>query len=77
MMNRTLLLLTFLSAVQLTLKAQRVSRDYRDRTMTEVLADLSRVTNRQRIVFIYNDLEDFTVTQIGRAPGLRTTSTSP
>lgn len=63
MMNRTLLLLTFLSAVQLTLKAQRVSRDYRDRTMTEVLADLSRVTNRQRIVFIYNDLEDFTVTQ--------------
>jgi hypothetical protein len=62
-MNRVLLLLALLSAVQLTLKAQRVSRDYRDRTMTEVLADLSRVTNRQRIVFIYNDLEDFTVTQ--------------
>ena len=62
-MNRILLLLALLSAIQLTLKSQRVSRDYRDRPMAEVLADLDRVSTHQRIVFIYNDLEDFTVTQ--------------
>ena len=61
-MNKALLLLAFLSAVQLALKAQRVSRDYRDCPMTSVLSDLSHVT-RQRIIFIHNDLEDYLVTQ--------------
>ena len=62
-MNRTLLQFALLFAILPTLRAQRVSRDYHDRPMTEVLADLSRAATRQRIVFIYNDLEDFTVTQ--------------
>ena len=46
-----------------TAQAQRVSRNYRDCPMTTVLSDLSRVSQRQRIVFIYNDLEDYLVTQ--------------
>jgi hypothetical protein len=45
------------------LSAQRVSRDYRDRPMAEVLRDLGHAATRQRIIFIYNDLEDFTVTE--------------
>ena len=47
----------------LTANAQRVSRSYQDCPLTEVLTDLSHVAKRQRIIFIYNDLEDFTVTQ--------------
>lgn len=60
-MRHTLFLLLLLAAT-LPLPAQRVSRDYRDQPMTSVLADLSRAA-RQRIVFIYNDLEDYLVTQ--------------
>lgn len=45
------------------LPAQRVSRDYRNKPMAEVLRDLDHAATHQRIVFIYNDLEDFTVTE--------------
>ena len=45
------------------LSAQRISRDYRDRSMPEVLADLSQASPGQRVIFIYDDLEDYTVTQ--------------
>ena len=62
-MKKTLVLLLLCTLLLSTLKAQRVSRDYRDRPMTEVLADLSRATTRQRIIFIHNDLEDYLVTQ--------------
>jgi len=43
--------------------AQRISRSYQDCPMADVLTDLSRAVRKQRIIFIYNDLEDFTVTQ--------------
>ena len=62
-MKKTLVLLLLCLLPPLTLLAQRISRDYRDCPMTSVLADLSRTTTRQRIIFIYNDLEDYLVTQ--------------
>ena len=62
-MKKTLVLLLLCLLPPLTLLAQRISRDYRDCPMTSVLADLSRTTTRQRIIFIHNDLEDYLVTQ--------------
>lgn len=42
--------------------AQRISRTYTNRSMSEVLKDLGKSTQRYKISFIYNELEDFTVT---------------
>ena len=41
---------------------QRISRSYSNRSMSEVLKDLDKATRRYKISFIYNELEDFTVT---------------
>lgn len=41
---------------------QRISRSYNNRSMSEVLKDLDKVSRRYKISFIYNELEDFTVT---------------
>ena len=60
---KSLALTSLFCLLALTLQAQRVSRDYRDLPMPEVLKDLSRAATRERIVFIYNDLEAFTVTE--------------
>ena len=43
--------------------AQRVSRDYHDMSMSKALIDLDRASSRYHISFIYNELEDFTVTK--------------
>lgn len=43
--------------------AQTVSRSYRNKSMSDVLVNLSRATGRYKIAFIYNELEDFTVTK--------------
>ncbi len=41
---------------------QQISRNYNNRSMSEVLKDLDKTTQRYKISFIYNELEDFTVT---------------
>jgi len=43
--------------------SQRVSRNYKDKSMSKVLLDLRRSTNHYKIAFIHNDLEDYTVTK--------------
>lgn len=43
--------------------AQHISRRYHDRSMSDVLIDLDKSSSRYKISFIYNELEDFTVTQ--------------
>ncbi len=43
--------------------AQRISRDYKERSMADVLIDLDRATQAYRISFIYNELEDYTITK--------------
>lgn len=62
-MNRRLTTLLLAALLALPATAQRVSRDYLDTPMTQVLSDLAHAATQQRIVFIHNDLEDFTVTQ--------------
>ena len=43
-------------------KAQKVSRDYQDQSLSKVLEDLNAATTDHTIYFIYDELEDFTVT---------------
>ena len=47
----------------LTMSAQHIQRNYHDRSMSDVLIDLDKASKRYKISFIYNELEDFTVTQ--------------
>ena len=42
--------------------AQTISRQYKGLSLSKVLEDLNAVTENHNISFIYNDLEDFTVT---------------
>lgn len=62
-MNRRLTPLLLAALLALPATAQRVSRDYLDTPMTQVLSDLAHAATQQRIVFIHDDLEDFTITQ--------------
>ena len=43
-------------------QAQRLSRDYQNESLSKVLEDLNDATTDQTIYFIYDELEDFTVT---------------
>ena len=47
----------------ISLQAQTVSRNYRQQSMPNVLMDLDKASKHYRITFIYNDLEDYTVTK--------------
>ena len=46
-----------------SIQAQTVSRDYHDCSMSKVLIDLNHASDRWKISFVYNELEDFTVTK--------------
>ena len=54
----TLILCAFVSA----LFAQRITRDFRDVSMSDALKCIQQQTNHYDIVFIYDELEDFRVT---------------
>lgn len=45
------------------MQAQRVTRQYSGTSLSNVLADLAAASSRYKISFIYNDLEDFSVTK--------------
>ena len=51
-----------LCALSLCAQAQRLSRDYQNESLSKVLEDLNAATSDQTIYFIYDELEDFTVT---------------
>ena len=53
-----LLLCLFASTAQ----AQKITREYQDQSLSRVLEDLNTATTDQTIYFIYDELEDFTVT---------------
>ena len=55
-------LLMLLAMLPMQGMAQRISRSYTNRSMSEVLKDLGKASQRYKISFIYNELEDFTVT---------------
>lgn len=61
-MRRMMILLLFCTMLQ-AVNSQRVSRNYKDKSMSKVLVDLRRSTNHYKIAFIHNELEDYTVTK--------------
>ena len=57
------ILLTLLLIFSIQAPAQRVTRNYRNRSFSDVLIDLGKSTSRYKLSFIYNELEDFTVSK--------------
>ena len=43
-------------------QAQRLTKSYTEASLSDVLIDLNKSQHDKRISFIYNKLEDFTVT---------------
>ena len=54
--------LFFLSAAFCLAYAQKITRSYQGESLSRVLEDLNAATTRYEISFVYNDLENFTVT---------------
>ena len=55
-------ILLLLCAVVSMAQAQKITRNYKNQSLSRVLEDLNAATNRHEISFVYNDLENFTVT---------------
>ena len=51
-----------LCVLTLCTQAQKISRDYQNASLSKVLEDLNAATSDKTIYFIYDELEDFTVT---------------
>ena len=51
-----------LCVLTLCAQAQKISRDYQNESLSKVLEDLNTSTSDKTIFFIYDELEDFTVT---------------
>jgi len=62
-MRRFIATIFLLCAIVSMVSAQHITRNYLDRSMSDVLIDLGKASARYKISFIYNELEDFTVTQ--------------
>lgn len=62
-MKRFSAIIFLLCTFALAMSAQHIQRNYHDRSMSDVLIDLDKASKRYKISFIYNELEDFTVTQ--------------
>ena len=60
-MKKLFILLLLCSAAN-CIVAQKITRSYQDQSLSRVLEDLNAATSRHEISFVYNDLEDFTVT---------------
>lgn len=59
---RKLFILLLLCAAVCMAQAQEITRNYANQSLSRVLEDLNAATTRHEISFVYNDLEDFTVT---------------
>ena len=62
MIKRGLTLFLMLCAMALTLGAQHITHRFNRVSMSEALKYVQRQTDQYRIIFIYNELEDFSVT---------------
>ena len=51
-----------LCLMTLSAQAQKLTRDYRNQSLSTVLEDLNKAVAGKTLYFIYNELEDFTVT---------------
>ena len=59
---KKILFTALLCSIILCLHAQRLSRDYQGQSLSRVFEDLNAATTDHTIYFIYDELEDFTVT---------------
>lgn len=59
---KRLFILLLLCAIVCIAQAQKLTRSYQAQSLSRVLEDLNAATDRHEISFVYNDLEDFTVT---------------
>ena len=59
---KKILFTAMLCGFALCLNAQKMTRNYLDQSLSKVLEDLNAATPDQTIYFIYDELEDFTVT---------------
>ena len=55
-------ILLLLCAIVCIAQAQKLTRSFQAQSLSRVLEDLNAATDRHEISFVYNDLEDFTVT---------------
>ena len=69
-MRRFSAIIFLLCTFALAMSAQHIQRNYHDRSMSDVLIDLDKASKRYKISFIYNELEDFTVTQNVKATNI-------
>ena len=58
---KKILFTALLCSIALCLQAQKISRDYQNQSLSRVLEDLNSASDKT-IYFIYDELEDFTVT---------------
>ena len=56
------ILAVLLCSIALCTDAQKISRNYQDLSLSKVLEDLNKAATDRTIYFIYDELEDFTVT---------------
>ena len=59
---KKILFTALLCSLVLCLNAQKVTRSYQNESLSRVLEDLNTATSDHTIYFIYDELEDFTVT---------------
>ena len=59
---KRLLYISFLALCAISVQAQKISRAYQNESLSKVLEDLNAATSDKTIYFIYDELEDFTVT---------------
>ena len=59
---KKILILLLLCAVVSSTQGQEITRNYQSQSLSRVLEDLNAATSHHEISFVYNDLEDFTVT---------------
>ena len=61
-MRNALYILISLCFCMTQAQAQRLTKNYTEASLSDVLIDLNKSQHDKRISFIYNELEDFTVT---------------
>ena len=61
-MKRTFTILCAVFALVFTVTAQRITHNFQNMSMSDALKLMQHQTDRYKIIFIYDDLEDFKVT---------------
>ncbi len=61
-MKRILIIILLICALAETATAQRITRNFQNVSMSDALKYIQQQTSNHKIVFIYNELEDYTIT---------------